>query len=90
LFNTEPDTSSQAYSISPNTSQGKTNLLLEAHIISLMDYLRACGVKCHEKMTVYDKNERKRKKLCLLGPYSIIHSKCQKKPKETLMKTLND
>jgi len=26
-----------------------------------MDYLRACGVKCNEKMTVYDKNERTRK-----------------------------
>lgn len=56
-----------------------------------MDYLRACDVKCNEKMTMYDKMKgQDRKKLCLLSPYSIIHSKGRKKPKETLLKTLND
>lgn len=59
--------------------------------MSLMDYLRAYGVKCNERLLCMIKMKgQERKKLCLLSPYSIIHSKGQKKPKQTLMKTLND
>lgn len=46
-----------------------------------MDYLRACAIKCNEKMTVYHKYERTRKIEIL--PFKPIFNHSFKGPDET-------
>ena len=46
-----------------------------------MDYWRACGVKCNEKMTVYDKNEGTRKEE--ITPFKPIFNNSSEGPEET-------
>jgi hypothetical protein len=46
-----------------------------------MDYLRACDVKCNEKMTMYDKNERTRQEETM--PFKPIFNNSFEGPEET-------
>jgi hypothetical protein len=46
-----------------------------------MDYLKACAVKCNEKMTVYDKDETTRKEEIM--PFMPIFNNSLKQLQDT-------